>query len=74
MRRKKRSSVDVELYDSDHTYDDLLKLVDDSNKGDVDLDLKLIAEFNRVCCFYMGASTFDLFLWIPSLICTLHFA
>ena len=55
MRRKKRSSVDVELYDSDHTYDDLLKLVDDSNKGDVDLDLKLIAEFNRVCCFFMSS-------------------
>ena len=55
MRRKKRSSVDVELYDSDHTYDDLLKLVDDSNKGDVDLDLKLIAEFNRVCCFFLSS-------------------
>ena len=64
MRRKKRSSVDVELYDSDHTYDDLLKLVDDSNKGDVDLDLKLIAEFNRVCCFFMRS--LESFSWTYS--------
>ena len=51
MRRKKRKSVDVELYDSEYTYDDLLKMVDDSGSGDVDLDLKLIAEFNRVSEF-----------------------
>ena len=48
MRRKKRTSLDVELYDSERTYEDLLKMVDDTNKGDVDLDLKLIAEFQRV--------------------------
>ena len=48
MRRKKRSSVDVELYDSDHTYDDLLKMEDDAGKGDANIDLKLIAEFMRV--------------------------
>ena len=78
MRRKKRSSVDVELYDSDHTYEDLLKLVDDSNKGDVDLDLKLIAEFNRVRMLplhgLLKVCSLDSFLLITSLIHTFHFA
>ena len=43
-----KSRYDVHLYESEHSYDDLLELVNDVNKGDVSLDLKVIAEFVRV--------------------------
>ena len=43
-----KSKFDVQLYDSEHGYDDLLDWVNDINKGDIDLDLKVIAEFIKV--------------------------
>ena len=67
MRRKKRSSVDVELYDSDHTYDDLLKMEDDAGKGDANIDLKLIAEFMRVSSDTKSAFFRILSLWVTQI-------
>jgi hypothetical protein len=41
MERLKKSKFDVELYKPKATYDDLLDLVNDINKGDIDLDLRV---------------------------------
>ena len=43
-----KSKFDVQLYDTEHCYDDLLDWVNDINKGDIDLDLKVVAEFIKV--------------------------
>ena len=44
----KKSSLEVDLYDSRHTYDDLLEMAHDLDKGDFDHDRKVVSEFIKV--------------------------
>ena len=44
----KKSKLEVDLYDSNCTYDDLLELAHDLGKGDAEHDHNVVAEFIRV--------------------------
>ncbi len=49
-----KSKYDVQLYDTECSYDDLLEMANDINKGDNALDFKVIAEFIKVMLRFWG--------------------
>ncbi len=51
---EKRSKYDVQLYESDTTFDSLLDMANDINRGDNQVDFKVIAEFIKVMLRFWG--------------------